>query len=391
MNKYYILTLVSLITSSNFAEAESCKSDPAFQAIKDTSEAFYYPPEMIGSCAYTAHKNSDKTEEINIRNSAAEFLAINKSKVGNSIDGLSIDTDRLASNTKDISGFIKKAKDSFAKKFGSPATLDRLATAAESYSKNCVSKDVKFELIENPNHLRTAIGKDENALKKLKDGIEGNEKTNPEDFNVYSDPIQMHSTLHPQPNIKYHRIDDASLFKDNESTIDPEKLEKLKVTITDKLKKDTDPANCTRTVKAIQIFSSSSLLANTKNPNLKDSKNTDFRYKFLELSQDRAKKTQAELEKFLGNKFAVKIDPNGYNGDGSSGICPYTFKLDPKTNRVLIGMKKEIDKDHWTKEDEDNLTNSKFVKLKLELEESDGCKIDPNEENDEQKKDYSKE
>ena len=54
-------------------------------------------------------------------------------------------------------------------------------------------------------------------------------------------------------------------------------------------------------------------------------------------------------------------------------------------------MKKEIDKDHWTKEDEDNLTNSKFVKLKLELEESDGCKIDPNEENDEQKKDYSKE
>ncbi len=376
MNKYYILTLISLITSSNFAEAESCKSDPAFQAINDTADSFYYPPEMIGSCAYEEHRNLTPKVKVDIANKAKKFLLDHQSKVANSIERLTINSDRtnwselqqLDPNAKNISGFITNAKKSFGDKFSSEETQSRLIEAAQAYSKNCVSGDVNFELPEDTDQsiltIRTEIGDDLNAtVSELNKDIKLNEKSNPLNFNVYSNPIRMHSILRQSPTYKNYEIPNVSLFEDNASTIDPEKLNALKAEISAQLK--SDKAQCTKNVKSIQITSSSNLLANT------GGKPQD-RFNFKALSDNRAKKTSAELTKlFDGKNVPIKINSDGSNGNGSSGICPYEAVLEK--NAVKIQMKK-----NFTDEEKENLEKSKFVKVFFEIEETgSGCNKNP--------------
>lgn len=244
----------------------------------------------------------------------------------------------------------KRVRDVLVKKLSSDAFKLKLKTLAAN--KHCI-KNADFSI--SPLNGFYDNEKSEQDLAKQISSME-NEKSE-DSITVCSGIEKNRSATVAAVSKQNFDIGDEDFFGNNEHELSPEKVKRIVGKITDSLK--SDKADCQKKVKSVQISTSANQLANS--PEI-------GKWDFLKLSTARADFLAGIVKSNLklDPKTVIETDPTGWNGDGTSGPCPY-IAVKEKNGSYTVKLK-DISKMKKA------LNDARYGSISLEIEEvGKGC------------------
>jgi hypothetical protein len=234
----------------------------------------------------------------------------------------------------------------------------------QAKKKFCVS-GVKLDVIPGAGLttelLKASAGDVDQALAKLNSRLQKTE-SNPDQVWFCSKAVPMRSALYEVSGLVSFDIPKDSFFADNQSSLDELKITALK----NKLKQQlASPPGCTRTVKSVQIETSSNAKANS---------DAVGRWDFASLSAKRAEYLKSQVAQMFAeeksnknfvkmNDFAAitRVNSAGSNGDGTSGPCPYREVVQANGRRLI-----EKDPAVWNAPE---MESSKYARISFEIQD----------------------
>jgi hypothetical protein len=293
----------------------------------------------------------------------------------------SIQADEAALN-KDVGGLKNAWLADYIKKTEAMLKGVEAEVRESAKSKNCGRAGVNIKWVASEGAWTAAFKghglPPESAVQEMKGIIEKSKK----DGEYCSEPYLARSDLSPATEFVYD-VNPEDFFKDNQTTLDSDKLGRILGKIQKDLKLGSKlPSGCKRVVDGISIQTSANLLANTEGW-------ADRPWDFESLSRERAEFLKAKVGGFLDQKRKAgilefqdnqnpaqmtKIDYLGDNLDGTSGKCPYKLtELEDEQKQKKGIYKVEKDLNLVSK---DELEKSKFARIRVSLAPSEpGCGI----------------
>lgn len=243
----------------------------------------------------------------------------------------------------------QKVRDVLIKKLSSEAFNKKLSTLAAN--KHCI-KNAEFKM--SPLNGFYDNEKSEADLAKQISGMEND--LSGDSVTICSGIEKNKSATVAAATKEDFDIGDEDFFGDNQHELSADKVKRIVGKIATSLK--SDKADCKKSIKSVQISTSSNQLANADEIG---------RWEFLKLSTNRANFLADIVKKnFSVHAKNIQTDPTGLNGDGTSGPCPYTAVKEKN------GAYKVVKKD--TSKMLKDLKDARYGSISLEIEEvGKGC------------------